>query len=308
MSSTAAAAAAAGGPGGGGGAAAVRRPTVGYRRSNTSINLSDASGLASSGLYSAGIIDKKYGAPPSRDTMAVLNGGGSGVGGGSGLKDFLMGRSGAAAPTGGYVSSTGHYPPPIPAPDGNLTSRYGGGGGAAGLPLSAAGAGAVVSPAYSAAAAVAAAAEPAYSDEYARLASYYPRQPKYSYLVSRTKPEYFGRRDDYLSYLTPSTNTGYELPSVSSRPSATDTYLHDILGYQPSSSVAAAAAPAPAPPMVSSAYDPILGSAQYGQAPQTGANAYADDAVNRKLNQVTKSKSYSNFDAMRRDQNQVSTT
>lgn len=36
-----------------------------------------------------------------------------------------------------------------------------------------------------------------------KISSFYPRQPKYSYLVSRTRPEYFGRRDDYLSYLSP---------------------------------------------------------------------------------------------------------
>ncbi len=36
-----------------------------------------------------------------------------------------------------------------------------------------------------------------------KIAAFYPRTPKYSYLMSKTKPEYYGRREDYLSYLRP---------------------------------------------------------------------------------------------------------
>lgn len=242
----------------------ARRPTA-YRRSNTSINLDSASaaafgggggGVGNSGLgtnyYASGLIDRYAGAAPSRDTVAVLNGGVSA----QQTKDFLLGRN------------AGMYnPPPLPMPEDNLKRWSSHAQPVAPPPVTS----------HHAPAAV----DTAYLDERARLSSFYPRQPKYSYLVNRTNPEYFGRRDDYLSYLTPST---YELPSA--KPD--NTYYSDI--YQPPS--------------------PANAGADYGGG---SGNSYADDAVlqrsieaTKKYNQIKKSKSYSNFDIMRRDQNQVS--
>jgi len=91
-----------------------------------------------------------------------------------------------------------------------------------------------------------------------RLSALYPRQPKYSYLVSKSKPEYFGRRDDYLSYLT--------------GPVTASSALDAPPGQQ--------------------ALDPMSVSAvaDYG--------VQSDPLASRRYN-VSKSKSYSNFDMMR---------
>ena len=81
-----------------------------YRRANTSLNLSGALAAVDSGSSSdlfrscSNILDK-FGAKPTRDNLAVLNGSAAVSGSGSAsLKEFLLGRSKDPAP----------YPPDLP--------------------------------------------------------------------------------------------------------------------------------------------------------------------------------------------------
>lgn len=68
-----------------------------------------------------------------------------------------------------------------------------------------------------------------------KISPYCPRQPKYSYLVSKNKPEYFGRQEDYNDYLMPAEAPTFE-PSFSTPTTARPT------------STAVSAAPPPAVP------------------------------------------------------------
>ncbi len=70
-----------------------------------------------------------------------------------------------------------------------------------------------------------------------KISSLYPRTPKYSYLVNRSKPEYFGRRDDYLSYLSsdpvaPSTAAAAAASAAGSRPIPTSGSVLGSSAYQ----------------------------------------------------------------------------
>jgi hypothetical protein len=85
-----------------------------YRRANTSINLGGVVDSSSDLFRSCSNILDKFGAKPTRDNLAVLNGSAgvsSGLAGGTSgsassasLKEFLLGRSKEPAP----------YPPDLP--------------------------------------------------------------------------------------------------------------------------------------------------------------------------------------------------
>jgi len=95
----------------GAGAAGHRpRQSQTYRRANTSINLTGA--VADSDLFrSCSNILDKFGSKPSRDNLAVVNGRSPATGGSSSFKDFLLGRS---KDTGAMAGSSGAVPPDLP--------------------------------------------------------------------------------------------------------------------------------------------------------------------------------------------------
>ena len=225
------------------------RRQQGYRRANTSLNLNSVgAGLTGGGsdlstgsrsLYSSSLADK-YGAKPSPDTMALLNGGSkwsSSGGGSSSLKDFLLGK-----PKDPYSD----HPRPLPMPGTVSLSSYTNTNSyspyskyASGSTTSSSSSRPTAANTLSAAVAAAAAEDMLQQQQQSQVSSNNTiptsptnssisfmdalsedfklpeyRQPKYSYLVSKKKPDFFGRIDDYDSYLMPPPTAA---PSTSSR-------------------------------------------------------------------------------------------